>query len=63
MNPGPCDFRISLGNQIGEGAFGRVMMGVMATGDPATSGYVAVKMLKEDAAEQELEDLIQVCVV
>ena len=53
--------RITLGNKIGEGAFGRVMKGythaLRGTIHPTP---VAVKMLKEDAGEQELEDLIKV---
>jgi serine/threonine protein kinase len=56
--------RITLDAQIGEGAFGRVWKGVatdLRTDPTAPSPVtVAVKMLKEDATEQELDDLIQV---
>ncbi|XP_078358900.1 fibroblast growth factor receptor 4-like [Oculina patagonica] len=51
---------IILSGLLGEGAFGRVMK-AEAIGLPNVSGYrceVAVKMLKEDATDHELTDLV-----
>ncbi|XP_033757557.1 fibroblast growth factor receptor 4-like isoform X2 [Pecten maximus] len=52
--------KLTLGKPLGEGAFGLVMraeaMGLKPS--PLTSTVVAVKMLKEDATDRELTDLM-----
>ncbi|KXJ23083.1 Fibroblast growth factor receptor 3 [Exaiptasia diaphana] len=50
---------ITLVDTLGEGAFGRVMKAdAIGLKNMPYSSYVAVKMLKEDATEHELADLI-----
>ncbi|XP_013392948.1 fibroblast growth factor receptor 2 isoform X2 [Lingula anatina] len=52
--------RVSLGKPLGEGAFGQVIKGeVTGVNNKVSSTPVAVKMLKEDATDRELADLIQ----
>ena len=58
-------YSIQLGTKIGEGAFGRVMKGIICHNDPNMHMDVAVKMQKNDTAiiehqQQELFDLIKV---
>uniref|UniRef100_A0A6Q2YYA5 Fibroblast growth factor receptor n=1 Tax=Esox lucius TaxID=8010 RepID=A0A6Q2YYA5_ESOLU len=54
-------FRLSLGKPLGEGCFGQVVL-AEATGldreKPSSLTKVAVKMLKADATEKDLSDLI-----
>lgn len=50
--------KLSLGEQLGEGAFGRVMKATL-TGSHPDPMTVAVKMPKPDATEREIKDLIQ----
>ncbi|XP_031555241.1 fibroblast growth factor receptor 2-like [Actinia tenebrosa] len=51
---------ITVSETLGEGAFGRVMKAeaIGLKKAPYSSCFVAVKMLKDDATEQELSDLI-----
>lgn len=51
--------RLRLGSQLGEGAFGQVVFGQLYSPDGKTSKNVAVKMLKDDATDRELADLVQ----
>ncbi|XP_070562499.1 fibroblast growth factor receptor 2-like isoform X2 [Ptychodera flava] len=54
--------RLTLGKTLGEGAFGQVFeasaMGIMKKESNTTTTTCAVKMLKADATERELNDLI-----
>jgi serine/threonine protein kinase len=55
-----CFFRLTLGKPLGEGAFGQVVRGdAQDIGGKNGRITVAVKMLKEDATDRELADLIQ----
>ncbi|NP_001161535.1 fibroblast growth factor receptor A [Saccoglossus kowalevskii] len=54
--------RLCIGKMLGEGAFGQVLeaeaVGIMKDGSKTSNTTVAVKMLKSDATERELSDLI-----
>nr|XP_031843200.1 fibroblast growth factor receptor homolog 1-like isoform X1 [Nomia melanderi]XP_031843201.1 fibroblast growth factor receptor homolog 1-like isoform X1 [Nomia melanderi] len=49
---------LSLGNTLGEGAFGKVIRAQTNTGKPGIPGVVAVKMLKEGHTDAEMMDLV-----
>ncbi|XP_052098612.1 fibroblast growth factor receptor 2-like isoform X2 [Mytilus californianus] len=51
--------KLSLGKPLGEGAFGLVVKAEAVGLNKAPTTAVAVKMLKEDATDRELTDLIQ----
>nr|QWT43346.1 fibroblast growth factor receptor 1 [Alitta virens] len=52
--------RLVLGKQLGEGAFGMVIKAdAVNMGNHSVGNTVAVKMLKDDATERELADLVQ----
>ncbi|XP_054004822.1 fibroblast growth factor receptor homolog 1-like isoform X2 [Hylaeus anthracinus] len=49
---------LSLGNTLGEGAFGKVIRAQTNTGKPGIPSVVAVKMLKEGHTDAEMMDLV-----
>ncbi|XP_043248037.1 fibroblast growth factor receptor homolog 1-like isoform X2 [Colletes gigas] len=49
---------LSLGNTLGEGAFGKVVRAQTNTGKPGIPNVVAVKMLKEGHTDAEMMDLV-----
>ncbi|VDH94855.1 Hypothetical predicted protein [Mytilus galloprovincialis] len=50
---------LSLGEPLGEGAFGKVFKAETVGLNKAPTTAIAVKMLKEDATDRELTDLMQ----
>uniref|UniRef100_A0A672LT13 Fibroblast growth factor receptor n=1 Tax=Sinocyclocheilus grahami TaxID=75366 RepID=A0A672LT13_SINGR len=58
---GVCLYRLTLGKPLGEGCFGQVVMAEALGIDkdkPKEAVTVAVKMLKDDATEKDLSDLV-----
>ncbi|XP_076107695.1 fibroblast growth factor receptor 2-like [Mytilus galloprovincialis] len=51
--------QLSLGEPLGEGAFGKVFKAETVGLNKAPTTAIAVKMLKEDATDRELTDLMQ----
>ncbi|CAG2195014.1 VMP1 [Mytilus edulis] len=51
--------KLSLGEPLGEGAFGKVFKAETVGLNKAPTTAIAVKMLKEDATDRELTDLMQ----
>ncbi|CAK9808362.1 Fibroblast growth factor receptor homolog 1 [Anthophora quadrimaculata] len=49
---------LTLGNTLGEGAFGKVVRAQTNTGKPGIPSVVAVKMLKEGHTDAEMMDLV-----
>ncbi|KAK0096930.1 hypothetical protein PV326_003858 [Microctonus aethiopoides] len=49
---------LTLGNTLGEGAFGKVVRAQTSTGKPGIPHVVAVKMLKEGHTDAEMMDLV-----
>lgn len=49
---------LTLGNTLGEGAFGKVVRAQTNTGKPGIPNVVAVKMLKEGHTDAEMMDLV-----
>ncbi|XP_043682538.1 fibroblast growth factor receptor homolog 1-like isoform X2 [Vespula pensylvanica] len=50
--------QLTLGNTLGEGAFGKVIRAQTNTGKPGIPSVVAVKMLKEGHTDAEMMDLV-----
>ncbi|XP_035735101.1 fibroblast growth factor receptor homolog 1-like isoform X3 [Vespa mandarinia] len=50
--------QLTLGNTLGEGAFGKVIRAQTNTGKPGIPNVVAVKMLKEGHTDAEMMDLV-----
>ncbi|XP_076677141.1 fibroblast growth factor receptor homolog 1 isoform X1 [Andrena cerasifolii] len=50
--------QLTLGNTLGEGAFGKVVRAQTNTGKPGIPSVVAVKMLKEGHTDAEMMDLV-----
>ncbi|XP_011160426.1 fibroblast growth factor receptor homolog 1 isoform X2 [Solenopsis invicta] len=50
---------LTLGNTLGEGAFGKVVRAETNINKPATPSVVAVKMLKEGHTDSEMTDLVR----